>query len=358
MKLQSYPSTPLIELDHCRQLLNFDIAAVNNSRDTFRLAEIEMTVYDTENRFVLRKTINSNGLSPAINLVAETSLAPGQTSDIFNPFYSLASDLPIARMEFQFHYLRENSAADSERNHRRLPMDFDVSASLTVVPSKYQAKTSLILALQGRLFVWEGHDFFAHHRRVPLNAPQAAKLGIHANANRYAADLAIVDENGNMYRGDPWNKKNWLTYGAPIYAPGDGIVVGSENRFPDNEFADKKIHYPEPPKGADEDLGNYVLIDHGNGEVSFLPHMMHGSVLVKNGDHVRQGQPIGRVGFSGDAIFPHVHYALLSCADIHQCEGLPAYFHQVKRILGSRTALDDNAVLETGNVIESAADYQ
>ena len=28
-----------------------------------------------------------------------------------------------------------------------------------------------------------------------------------------------------MYRGDPYNKKNWYTYGVPIYAPADGKVV-------------------------------------------------------------------------------------------------------------------------------------
>jgi Peptidase family M23 len=358
VSLRPYPSTPLVEVDRYQQLLNFDISAVNDSSDTLRLAEVEMTIYDPGNRFVLRKTINSNGLSPAIHLIADPLLTPGQTIDIFNPFYSVAGDVPISRMEFQFHFLRENSPAEREQNRHRLPMDYDLTATLSVSPRKYQTRANLVLPLQGSLLVWEGHDFFAHHRRVPLHASQSAKLGIIANANRYASDLVIVDDRGNMYHGDPWNMKNWRTYGATIYAPGEGIVAASENRVPDNEFVGKNIQYAELPNAADDDLGNYVLIDHGDGEYSFLPHMMEGSVLVKKGDHVRQGQPIGRVGFSGDAIFPHVHYALLSCADVHHCEGLPAYFHRVQHILGSKTARDDSAILETGNVIESTANYK
>jgi len=357
VNLQAYPPTPLIEVHDCRQLLNFDIAVTNTGRDTLRLSEIEMTIFDANNRFVLRKTVNSNGLSPGVEIVAKPLLTPGETIDVFNPFFSIGADVPIARMEFTFRYRRENDAAQREQNRHRLPMDLDISAKLSVAPNKYQAKTNLILPLQGRLFVWEGHDFFAHHRRVPLHAPQSTKLGIQANTNRYASDLVMLDEQGNMYHGDPWNKKNWLTYGALIYAPADGVVVSCENRFPDNEFEGKKIKYPTPPPGADEDLGNYVLIDHGNGEFSFMPHMTSGSVLVKKGDRVHQGQPIGRVGFSGDAIFPHVHYALLSCADIHTCEGLPAYFQQVNRV-GKKATVENNAILETGNVVESVAKYK
>ena len=59
------------------------------------------------------------------------------------------------------------------------------------------------------------------------------------------------------------------------------------------------------------ELGNFVLIDHGNGEFSIFPHIRLGSLRVKVDDHIRQGQILGEVGFSGDAIFPHVHCALL-----------------------------------------------
>jgi murein DD-endopeptidase MepM/ murein hydrolase activator NlpD len=108
----------------------------------------------------------------------------------------------------------------------------------------------------------------------------------------------------------------------PIYAPGDGKVVAVENRYPDNEYEGPNLKHPILHAGADEDLGNFVIIDHGDGESSVMPHMLAGSVAVKQGDRVRHGQQVGRVGFSGDAIFPHVHYSLLRCGDLSGCEGL------------------------------------
>jgi murein DD-endopeptidase MepM/ murein hydrolase activator NlpD len=350
--LQAFPANPLIEVRDSQKLLNFDFAVTNAGKNTLRLSEIEMTVFNPAGEFVTRRTVNSDGLSPGVNIVSKPLLAPGETVDVFNPFYSLARDVPIAKMRYVFRYLVENNDQQRGTNRHRLPMDFDMSAELTVSPQAYETKTSLTMPLHGRILIWEGHDFYAHHRRVPLHDARVQRMGIRANANRYGSDLVISDEQGNVYRNDPWNKKNWFTYGASIYAPADGTVVGTENRYPDNEYGGKKIKYPQAPFGADEDLGNFVMIDHGDGEFSVMPHMLAGSVAVKKGDKVRHGQLVGRVGFSGDAIFPHVHYSLLSCGDIYGCEGLPAYFRDVERLFGSMRVRDNHATLDSGDVVE------
>jgi murein DD-endopeptidase MepM/ murein hydrolase activator NlpD len=33
-------------------------------------------------------------------------------------------------------------------------------------------------------------------------------------------------------------------------------------------------------------------------------------LLVREGDHVRQGQPIGRIGMTGRATGPHLHWSV------------------------------------------------
>jgi len=59
------------------------------------------------------------------------------------------------------------------------------------------------------------------------------------------------------------------------------------------------------PEGVDPTgLGNHVTIDHGNGEFSLLLHMKPGSVTVKKGDRVSQGQEIGAIGFPATPSFP------------------------------------------------------
>ena len=77
------------------------------------------------------------------------------------------------------------------------------------------------------------------------------------------------------------------------------------------------------------DPGNHVVIDHGNGEFSLIAHLQAGSVLPKLGDRIRQGDPIGKLGASGDASGPHVHYQLQSAIDWQYADGLPCTFSNV-----------------------------
>ncbi len=353
--IKSEPASPLVEHRNSDQFLNFDFALQNTSPDTLRLHELIVRVFDSAGKIVLEKTVNSDGLRPGIDLVSNTVFKPSETENIFNPFFRFASDIPVARLDYEFRFLREDSASTAEANRHRLPMDVDLVEHLTVTPRDYQTRTALRLPLRGRLLVWEGHDFFAHHRRVPLDSAKSKSVGIAgANSNRYAVDLVLVDNNGAMFRHQPYNKTDYYSYGQPIYAPAAGTVLRSRNNIPDNEFQGKTIRYPKLSAEDDDGLGNYVILDHGDGEYSFLPHMKPGSVRVKGGDHVAQGQLLGDVGFSGDAIFPHVHYALISGPDVHTGEGIPAYFDSLNRLLGSKAIHSDHVALETGDIIEDA----
>lgn len=74
--------------------------------------------------------------------------------------------------------------------------------------------------------------------------------------------------------------------GSPVYATGDGIVI--ETPFHMNE------------------LGNVVVIDHGNGITSIYGCLLKPEVKV--GTRVRRGDIIGYSGKSGIALGPHLHY--------------------------------------------------
>ena len=102
---------------------------------------------------------------------------------------------------------------------------------------------------------------------------------------------------------ESWRK--WYGYGKPVYAPGAGVVLASANDIPENWFENAQatmIGHPKLPAGKDpKDIGNFVLINHENGEYSLLVHMKPGSVLVRSGDRVKQGQKVGAIGFAGDS---------------------------------------------------------
>jgi murein DD-endopeptidase MepM/ murein hydrolase activator NlpD len=78
--------------------------------------------------------------------------------------------------------------------------------------------------------------------------------------------------------------------GTPIYAAGNGQIVEI---------------------GRKGDFGNYIRIRHSNGYETAYAHMLRFSQGLKRGGRVSQGQIIGRVGASGLATGPHLHYEVI-----------------------------------------------
>jgi len=93
------------------------------------------------------------------------------------------------------------------------------------------------------------------------------------------------------------------------------------------------------------------VIDHGNGEFSLLAHMRQGTVTVRKGDRVRQGQQVGRVGFSGSVYTIHNHYQLQRGPE-YDAEGIPSIFGRVTRV-GNPDPQGGRVRIDSGDVVES-----
>jgi murein DD-endopeptidase MepM/ murein hydrolase activator NlpD len=133
------------------------------------------------------------------------------------------------------------------------------------------------------------------------------------------------------------------------------------NGIPENWFQDakaRKIGHPKLPPGKEpKDIGNFVLLDHQNDEYSLLVHMKPGSVVVKPGDRVHPGQLLGRIGFAGDSIFPHLHYSLMDRSEVFKAWSFPAYFSQFHRVLGASSIRVKQGPVDSGDFLESDAVY-
>lgn len=168
----------------------------------------------------------------------------------------------------------------------------------------YRTKTPLRLPFQG---IWRVAD-----------GGRTLRDNYHARfrEQRFAYDF-VVSRDGQRHRRDGTRNEDWYCFGRPILAPGEGMVLSAVNTIPDN---------PPGINDAKNVLGNHVVIDHRNGEFSFLVHLQQGSVQVREGDAVVSGTPIGRCGNSGNSREPHLHYHMQNGADFEDGEGLPAQF--------------------------------
>ncbi|WP_296595324.1 M23 family metallopeptidase [Phenylobacterium sp.] len=79
---------------------------------------------------------------------------------------------------------------------------------------------------------------------------------------------------------------------------------------------DISIRAPGAPSVANQECGNGVVIDHGNGWETQYCHLARGSISVKVGDAVAAGAPIARVGLSGNTEFPHLHLTVRHAGQI------------------------------------------
>jgi hypothetical protein len=133
---------------------------------------------------------------------------------------------------------------------------------------------------------------------------------------RFAYDILILKD-GSSFAGDPRRNESYHCFGRRVLAPGAGVVVATANDVEDN------VPGKMNPRQA---MGNHVILDHENGEFSFLAHFKHGSVAVAKGDRVQAGGFLGLAGNSGNSSEAHLHYHLQTTPEFLKGEGLPAQF--------------------------------
>jgi murein DD-endopeptidase MepM/ murein hydrolase activator NlpD len=73
--------------------------------------------------------------------------------------------------------------------------------------------------------------------------------------------------------------------------------------------------------------GNLVVIDHGTGIFSIYAHLS--KIHVREGDFVRKGQIIGRVGSTGRSTGPHLHFGI----KVKETDVNPEIFMKISEVL-------------------------
>jgi biotin carboxyl carrier protein len=115
---------------------------------------------------------------------------------------------------------------------------------------------------------------------LPLGEPAGT---LPASADDFGSERLFNKEHRSLHSGRDYP----VGAGNAVKAVADGTVVIAAEHF----FA-----------------GNSVFVDHGDGLVSMSFHL--DSIAVKEGDEVKRGQTLGKVGSTGRATGPHLHIGL------------------------------------------------
>jgi Peptidase family M23 len=179
----------------------------------------------------------------------------------------------------------------------RLADGRSVSRSLTVAPRAWNIEHVAVGPRPGAL----PSEEYQRRRTGELARINAART-IHSDAAGWrqrfiwpvTGRLSGLFGSQRIYRGTPGSYHSGTDIatggsGTPYVAPADGVVILAA----DSPFTLE---------------GNLLMIDHGMGLNSAFLHSSQ--LLVREGEHVKQGQVIGRIGMTGRATGPHLHWSM------------------------------------------------
>jgi len=137
---------------------------------------------------------------------------------------------------------------------------------------------------------------------------------------RFAFDNAQMDDQlTNILNGDPAVNESYFNYGDTLYGLAGGKVVKLRDGRAENHGDTRDV----PINSIDEYAGNYLILDLGNENYACYGHIMPGSFFVGEGDSVSEGDPVARLGNSGNSGMPHLHFQVVDRPDFLFSQGVP-----------------------------------
>lgn len=155
------------------------------------------------------------------------------------------------------------------------------------------------------------------HRRVVYSVDGKQRI-----PGRFAIDFIKVDSI-HYVKGNEDSIQNWHGYAEEVLAVADGEVASVKDDFP--ESATLAAHPVYKPEQA---TGNYISLKLAENRYVFYEHLKPGSITVKPGQHVKKGQVIAQLGFTGQTTGPHLHLHLADKDSPLGAEGFPFVFEE------------------------------
>ncbi|HET7235084.1 MAG TPA: M23 family metallopeptidase [Actinomycetota bacterium] len=191
-------------------------------------------------------------------------------------------------------------------------------------------------------------DFPLRGEWAAANTP-AHKIPSHGTdqlGQRYAFDLVRIDDRNGFHLHPAGDVRAWVLggrtrecygWGQPVHAAFDGDVVEAVDGVAERQWLHvvrelalvlkNAVTFDPRKRGLDPLLGNHVIMRTGQ-TCALFAHLAPGTVAVRTGQTVRAGDPIGRVGHTGNSTAPHLHFHLMDSPDLLTANGIPCAFRE------------------------------
>lgn len=144
---------------------------------------------------------------------------------------------------------------------------------------------------------------------------------VESEAQKNAFDIVITNDQKKSFKSDGKTNEDYYAFGKDLIAPCDGEVVLVVDGVKDNlPGILNPVYVP----------GNTVIIKTKNNEYLFFAHFKQHSIVVKQGQKVKQGQLLGLCGNSGNSSEPHLHFHIQNVEDMNSATGVKCYFDKIK----------------------------
>jgi hypothetical protein len=185
-------------------------------------------------------------------------------------------------------------------------------ATLEIPVQFHSHKTDLHFPLRGAWWAIQGSDWSDRHKQEVYS-------------QTYALDFARLGPDNRTFRERGLALEEHYSWDQPVYATAGGKVAAVTYDMPD--VVPGVLPDPLMFRGdARRTLGNAVAISHGNGEFSYYACLQQASLAVNEGQLIKRGTLLGKVGNSGVSPGPHLHFHLAEGPYPFIDQGLPPLF--------------------------------
>jgi len=193
-----------------------------------------------------------------------------------------------------------------------------------------------------------------HHKCRPgMSRRELLALRFRRGQAENTPDCAISEPDEEQ----PWRRvlnpsscdnRSCYLYGVAIVAPADGVVMTCRGAKEDPEFGERVRDLSA--RGADDEM--HLLIDHGQGEISALGHVLGRSIQVRPGQQVRRGQLLCKAG-ARSGFMSHLHWAVADGWHPLFAHGLPILISECLVHNGNTFEKRQNVWLEQGMLVQN-----